>query len=103
MVQPRPTGGVAGHHGGVEPQAHVSVHAPRLLTGTAAEPALDHAMPRPMSAVPDPALVVAIDCEVPGAVRWQLEAGEFDDVMCGEIRDRVRDLVTSLGLPATNP
>jgi len=94
---------VAGHHGGVEPQAHVSVHAPRLLTGTAAEPALDHAMPRPMSAVPDPALVVAIDCEVPGAVRWQLEAGEFDDVMCGEIHDRVRDLVTSLGLPATNP
>jgi hypothetical protein len=81
---------------GVEPQAQVSVHAPRLLAGTAAAPMLDHAMPRPVSAVADPALTIAIDCAVPGAVRWQLDAAEFGNAMCGEIRQRVGDLVGSL-------
>ena len=81
---------------GVEPQAQVSVHAPRLLAGSAAEATLDDAVPRPVSAVADPALVIAIDCVVPGAVEWTLDASEFDGVMCEEIRERVRELTASL-------
>jgi len=86
---------------GLEPQEQVSVHAPRLLAGTAAEPMLDDAPPRPVSAVPSPALVVTIDCALPGAVRWQLESGEFDDAMCRELRDRVRELAATLYPPTT--
>jgi hypothetical protein len=50
---------------GVEPQPAVSVHAPRLLTGTPASHHLDHALPRPLALVPEPSLVVAIDCPDP--------------------------------------
>jgi hypothetical protein len=81
---------------GIEPQAHISVHAPRLLAGTPAEASLDHAVPRPVSAVPDPAVVITIDCALPAAVPWQLDAGEFDDAMSTEIRQRVADLVASI-------
>jgi hypothetical protein len=81
---------------GIEPQAHVSVHAPRLLAGTPAEASLDRAMPRPVSAVPDPSVVIAIDCTLPGAVPWRLDACEFDEAMSGEIRQRVAGLVASI-------
>jgi hypothetical protein len=81
---------------GVAPQQQVSAHAPRLLAGTAAEPALDHAPPRPLSAVAGPDLVITIDCAVPGATRWDLLASDFDDAMCTELRDRVDALVQTL-------
>ena len=81
---------------GVEPQDQVSVHAPRLLAGTAAEPMLDHALPRPISAITQPALVIAIDCAVPDATSWHLDADQFDDVMTGEIRQRVGELTCQL-------
>jgi hypothetical protein len=81
---------------GIEPQPHVSVHAPRLLAGTPAEATLDHAMPRPVSAVPDPAVVIAIDCMLPDAVAWRLDACEFDEAMSAEIRQRVAGLVASI-------
>jgi protein-tyrosine-phosphatase len=60
---------------GVEPQSQPSAHAPRLLAGTYAESMLDHTAPRPISAVPDPTLVVSIDCTLPDAVQWQLRSG----------------------------
>jgi protein-tyrosine-phosphatase len=82
---------------GVQPQARVSVHAARLLAGTPVSALLDEALPRPMSAVSQPDLVVAIDCppEVDADVRWDLAHQEFDEGMCAELRDRVEHLVTS--------
>jgi hypothetical protein len=88
---------------GVEPQASVSVHAPRLLADTPALAFLDQEVPRPLSAVPDPALVVAIDCPagaVPGAVGWELTHGEFGEALAAELRRRVVDLVGALDAAA---
>ena len=84
---------------GVTPQPTVSVHAPRLLAGTPASAFLDHDRPRPLDAVPDRALVVAIDCPAPpapGAHRWTLANGGFDAAMAEELRDRVEALPRSL-------
>ena len=81
---------------GLEPQDQVSVHAPRLLAGTAAEAYLDSTMPRPMSAVADPAHIVAIDCVVDGGQSWTLEQPVFDEAMRDEIADRVRVLIDEL-------
>ena len=68
---------------GVVPPTAVSLHAPRLLTGTPVAHLLENAAPRPVSAVQDPALVVTIDCP-PGSVagttvRWDLDNGGFDE------------------------
>ena len=84
---------------GVRPQPLPSAHAPRLLAGTAALAFLDPQPPRPLSAVPDAELVVAIDCPsgaVPTAVVWSLEHHEFDAAMVAELRARVRELVGPL-------
>jgi protein-tyrosine-phosphatase len=81
---------------GIEPQTQVSVHAPRLLAGMDAEARLDHERPRPISAVPAPARVVAIDCALAGADRWDLAHDEFDEVMRDEIRARVEVLAREL-------
>jgi hypothetical protein len=84
---------------GIEPQASVSVHAPRLLAETPALAFLDQEMPRSLSAVPSAALIVAIDCPVgavPGAVAWELTHSEFSEELAAELRRRVLDLVGSL-------
>lgn len=85
---------------GVTPQEEVSAHAPRLLAGTDVAQLLDTAPPRPLSAVPPGATVVAIDCppEFQSAhLRWHLDNDGFDAAMAAEIRDRVRDLVQLIG------
>lgn len=84
---------------GIEPQVSVSVHAPRLLADTPALAFLDQEVPRRLSAVQGPALVVAIDCPagaVPGAVTWELAHTEFGEELAAEIRRRVLDLVGPL-------
>lgn len=83
---------------GVEPQTEVSAHATRLLAGTSVEALLDQELPRPISAVPQADVVIAIDCADPlaDAVPWQLDHQVFDEAMCQEIRDRVTELVASL-------
>lgn len=83
---------------GIEPQDQVSAHAARLLAGTPVAELLDQELPRPISAVPQADLVVAIDCPDPlaDAVPWQLEHQVFDDAMCQEIRERVTELVATL-------
>ncbi len=58
---------------GSTPQEEMSANAIRLLADTDAESFLDLTTPRPIAAVPDPARIVAIDCDVPGADRWNLE------------------------------
>src|SRR6266508_3332507 len=77
---------------GITPQQTVSAHAGRLLAGTGAEHALDAALPRHVDAVPNPRLVVAIDCQQAGAIAWTLRNQEFDIAMRDEIRDLVEDL-----------
>ncbi|AEV85166.1 hypothetical protein ACWT_4144 [Actinoplanes sp. SE50] len=83
---------------GMEPQQQVSVHAARLLQNTPVLPLLDEAMPRPLSAVPERDLLVAIDCsrEFPADHRWDLEQQQFTPQMCTEIRDRVQALAAAL-------
>jgi len=88
---------------GVDPQATVSVHAPLLLADTPALAFLDRELPRPLSAVPGPALVVAIDCPadvVPDAVAWELTHAEFGPELAAELRRRVLELVGSLDAAA---
>src|SRR5215204_3443655 len=71
---------------GQEPDAVFSTTAERLLAGEEAAAFLDHAPPRAIAAVPSPALIVAIDCDVPGAAtRWTLRHRVFDDVMRDEL------------------
>jgi hypothetical protein len=85
---------------GITPQATVSAHAARLLDGTPAAPALDTALPRPIHAVADPNVVVAIDCPTPptpGAVPWRLRHQDFDASMRDEIRELVEGLAADLG------
>lgn len=86
---------------GVTPQSTVSAHAPRLLDGTAAADLLDTAPPRPIEAVPEAELVVAIDCpagSVPfAAVHWRLEHGDFDEAMGEELRTSVAELARRAG------
>ena len=94
---------------GVSPQSTVSVHAPRLLAGTRVAHLLDEAPPRPLSAVPTAQVVVAIDCaagDLPGAVRWQLANGQFDEAMNAEIRARAEELAGAVGrgdVPPASP
>jgi hypothetical protein len=88
---------------GVEPQVSVSLHAPRLLADTPALAFLDREVPRPLAAVSDPAVVVAIDCPagaVPGALVWELRHSEFGAELATELRHRVLDLVGSLDAAA---
>jgi hypothetical protein len=84
---------------GVVPQASVSVHAPRLLASTAALAFLDCQRPRPLSAVTDARVVVAIDCPrdaVSAGLVWSLEHREFGEEMAAELRTRVIELVGRL-------
>ncbi|GGS94927.1 hypothetical protein GCM10010156_61500 [Planobispora rosea] len=84
---------------GLEPQPQVSVHAPRLLAGSGVEHLLDEELPRPLSAITDPALTVTIDCPpgaVAGAVEWRLHHPDFDERMAAELRDRARELAREL-------
>ena len=81
---------------GVHPQENVSVHAARLLAGTAAATLLDTGPPRPVP-LDDVADVVAIDCEFPGARVWRLAAEEPCDAMRAEILALVEELIVDLG------
>lgn len=85
---------------GITPQEAVSEHTSRLLAGTAVAHLLDSAPPRPISAVPEPNLVVAIDCPTgevtPVTVRWQLHNNGFDEAMRDELRTRAESLARHL-------
>jgi len=82
---------------GIEPQDRPSLHAPRLLAGTPAADRLDPEPPRPVGAVAGAAPVVAIDCDLPGAIRWSLANQEFEPSMVDEITARVTALAHDLG------
>jgi hypothetical protein len=91
--------GWAATSAGVWPQESASAQAPRLLAGTAAAAFLDSELPRPISAVPDPDLVVAIDCPAgapPAGEVWSLAHQAFGEPMVAELRSRVVELVRRL-------
>ncbi len=84
---------------GVAPQATVSAHAARLLADTPVQGPLDCGLPRPLAAVADPDVVVAIDCrpgEVPGALAWALACERFDAALGAELRQRAEALARTL-------
>ena len=82
---------------GQEPDPVLSPTAERLLAGDDAAAFLDHAPPRPIAAVPSPAHIVAIDCDVPGAAtRWTLRHRVFDEEMRDELRVRAEELALKL-------
>jgi hypothetical protein len=81
----------------------VSAHAARLLADTPVEGLLDRGLPRPLAAVADPDVVVAIDCrpgEVPGALAWELASEQFDAALGAELRQRAEALASSLASTA---
>ena len=83
---------------GATPQREVSERLTPTMAGTGVEPFVDLGSPRSMDAL-KPALVIAIDSDVPGAETWSTANGEpISDV---EVRDRLRtrvaDLVRRLG------
>jgi hypothetical protein len=85
---------------GITPQAGVSEHAPRLLAGTTVAELLDTAPPRPLTAVPEATLTIAIDCpaeDIDATVSWQLDDAGFDEAMGAELRQRAQDLARVLG------
>ena len=81
---------------GLEPDAMLSPNASRLLAGTAAEPFLDPEPPRPLTAVAGPARAIAINCDAPGAERWELAASAVDEAARDEIAARVSALASEL-------
>ncbi len=81
---------------GLQPQPAVSAHAVRLVAGTGAESFLDRGPPRAVASVRDATRLVAIDCDVPGAVRWDLACQEVGPVMAGELREGAERLAAQL-------
>lgn len=82
---------------GATPQAEMSANAIRLLAGTDAEAFLDRSAPRAIAAVPEPARIIAIDCDIPGTDRWDLAHREFDEGMRDELRRRAEALGREVG------
>jgi len=81
---------------GITPQETVSLNAIRLLKDGDAEALLDLTAPRPMSAVPLPDRLVAIDCDILHAEHWELAHQEFAAPMREELRGRVEALVQEI-------
>src|SRR5262249_51934638 len=67
-----------------------------LLGGTSAHAHLDDTPPRSSIPGANGDLVIAIDCTVPDADRWNLTAAEIDEAMRDELRDRVAVLIQTL-------
>jgi hypothetical protein len=73
---------------GQEPAVTVSPDAVHLMAGSTAASYLDREPPRPLEAIKEPARVVAIDCEVPGAERWALTHQQIGEAMRDELERR---------------
>ncbi|MBA2794136.1 MAG: hypothetical protein H0U32_09145 [Thermoleophilaceae bacterium] len=83
---------------GQDPADQVSAHALMLLRGTECEEFLDRGAPRALTDVPSPSRIVAIDCEVEGAERWDLE----ERVIGGGMRDEIRRRAQALAREVSN-
>jgi hypothetical protein len=81
---------------GQDPQDSVSDAALRLAAGTPAERHLEQDAPHRLDQHPSPDRRVAIDCDVPGAERWTLDARQIGRAQRDEIRMRAERLAASL-------
>ena len=81
---------------GPDPQESVSDAAIRLASGTPAETQLDRRPPQALADQPAADRVVAIDCDVPNAARWTLDAAEVGPAQRDEIRARAERLAKEL-------
>ena len=81
---------------GEQPSATLNPLLARLLAATPAETHLDHSPPRPIAAAEDADVIVAIDCDLPGAEQWTLTAEEPSEATRDELRNRVTALVRTL-------
>ncbi len=81
---------------GLEPQAAVSIQTVDLLAGTPAEEMLDRDAPRPIEAVGASEYVISIDCDVPGAQRWDLVHRVMGEAMRDELRERAEALAREI-------
>lgn len=79
---------------GLTPQDQVSPYAARLLGADASW--LDSSPPAPFTPAPGD-LVVAIDCDVPGARRWTLHAPWPDPAAADELRTLTAALLAEEG------
>lgn len=82
---------------GQEPADAVNPDVVRLLDGSPVEALLDRESPRPITAVPTRERIIAIDCDVPGAARWDLRTQEITDPMRDELQERAEALAREVG------
>jgi hypothetical protein len=80
---------------GLEPAEKVNPVAVGLVAGSSAGPWLDLGRPRSVADVTG-SRTVAINCLVPGAVRWDLTASALGEEMREELRDRAEQLAREL-------
>ena len=77
---------------GEDPADALHPRVAQLLAGTPAHRHLDHSPPRALSAAGTGDVLVAVDCTMAGAHRWQLDAPEVGEAMRDELRGRVATL-----------
>jgi hypothetical protein len=77
---------------GLHPQEAVSVGTVDLVAGTDLEALLDRQPPRPIAAVPAATTTIGIDCDLTGALRWDLTHQQVGAAMLDELRQRVEAL-----------
>src|SRR5438034_10058911 len=82
---------------GMHPQKAVSIATVNLVSGTDLETLLDRQPPRPVALVRDAVTVVGLDCDLPGAVRWDLVHQQVGAAMLAELRERVEVLARRVG------
>ncbi|MBA3376324.1 MAG: hypothetical protein H0U00_11035 [Actinobacteria bacterium] len=82
------------------PEGDLSDNARRVVANGAAAAYLEEGTARPVEAFVGPEQIIAIDCDVPGAVRWTL-SHEDPTGIAEELRCRVHELVEDgRGLPS---
>lgn len=81
---------------GVDPAEAVNPNAQRLASGTPAEAHFDVEAPRHVSAAGTADRVVAIDCDVAGAERWDLYNTQIAEPLREELHERVATFARSL-------
>ena len=88
---------------GLEPESQLGETARSLLAGTKASRFLETGPPRSLEDSPSSDVLVAIDCEVPGAEQWRLTTQEIGRAMAEELRTRSATLAALLSEPARDP
>lgn len=81
---------------GVEPQETYSVRGEAAVAGTEAEATYDTSNPVAIPPLDSVGRVVAIDCDVPGAERWDLSVTEMGVEMRDQIAEQVQALTASM-------